>query len=86
MSAHTKLTVEISEDTKAGLDRLAGNSKARSARLAADAIASYVDKELDTVRGIEAGLSDLMGGRIVPHDEAMAEIHALIDAAQAKRI
>lgn len=85
MATATKLTIEISEDTKAGLDRLAGHSETRSARLAADAIATYVEQELDTVRGIETGLADLRMGRLVPHDEAMAEISALIEAAQAKR-
>jgi predicted transcriptional regulator len=30
-------------------------------------------------------MMDAEAGRVVPHDEAMAEIYAVIDAAQAKR-
>ncbi|MGI2032439.1 CopG family ribbon-helix-helix protein [Rhizobium panacihumi] len=85
MAALTKLTIEISEDTKTGLDRLAGTSDASSSRLAGDAIAAYVEHELEMIHEIEAGLSDLKAGRVVPHDAAMAEITDLISAAQAKR-
>ncbi len=85
MAAITRLTIEISEETRSGLDRLAGISNASSSGLAGDAIASYVEHELEIVHEIEAGLSDLKAGRIVPHDAAMAEINDLITAAQAKR-
>ena len=85
MAAVTRLTIEISEETKTGLDRLAGISEASSSRLAGDAIAAYVEHELDIVHEIEIGLSDLKAGRVVPHDAAMAEITDLITAAQAKR-
>ena len=85
MSAITRLTIEISEETKIGLNQLAEISDASLTRLASDAIASYVEHELEIVHSIETGLSDLQAGRVVPHDEAMAEIAGLIAAAQAKR-
>lgn len=85
MATITKLTIEISEETKSGLDRLAGISDASSSRVAGDAIAAYVEHELEIVHEIEGGLSDLKAGRVVPHDAAMAEINDLITAAQAKR-
>lgn len=85
MAATTKLTIEINEETRTGLDRLAGTSEKSSDRLAGDAIAAYVEHELEIVHEIEAGLSDLKAGRVVPHDAAMAEIIDLITAAQAKR-
>ena len=85
MAAITTLTIEIDEETRTGLDRLAATSEASSSRLAGDAIAAYVEHELEIVHEIETGLSDLKAGRVVSHDAAMAEITDLITAAQAKR-
>jgi predicted transcriptional regulator len=85
MSARTRLTIEISDTTRAGLDRLAAGSDEDTARIAADAVTSYVEHELDVVRGIEAGLSDLHQGRVARHEEAMGEISDLIDAARARK-
>lgn len=85
MAALTKLTIEISENTKTALDHLANGSDATSSELASRVIRAYVEDEADIVRSIEAGLSDLHSGRLVPHNEAMVEITALINAAQNKR-
>lgn len=38
--------------------------------------------ELATIEGIEAGMRDARAGRTVSHEEAMAEIQAVIDAAR----
>lgn len=38
--------------------------------------------ELATIEGIKAGMRDMRAGRTVSHEEAIAEIQAVIDAAR----
>jgi predicted transcriptional regulator len=48
-------------------------------------VSADLDREVDIIEGIKRGLTDAAAGRVVPHEEAMAEIDAVIDAVQAKR-
>lgn len=41
--------------------------------------------ELATIEGIEAGLRDMEAGRTVSHEEAVAAIQAVIDAARRRK-
>ncbi|MGK9055449.1 CopG family ribbon-helix-helix protein [Xaviernesmea oryzae] len=85
MTVTTRITVEISDKVKAGLDRLADNTDQSPSHLASEAIAAYVDHELAVIDGIKRGIADMSGNRVVPHDEAMAEIFSIIDKAQSQR-
>ncbi|TWF56507.1 CopG family transcriptional regulator [Neorhizobium alkalisoli] len=80
-----KLTIDISDDVMVGLDRLANRSSVSSASLASQALSAYVANELEIVRGIERGLSDLEAGRVVSHQDAMEEINTLISNSPARR-
>ena len=50
------------------------------ADLAAGRVKSF--NPATTIEGIEAGMRDARAGRTVSHEEAMAEIQAVIDAAR----
>ena len=50
--------------------------------LAGEAIAAYVARELEIIEGVERGLEDMKAGRVVPHDEAMRRIRAVIEKAK----
>jgi predicted transcriptional regulator len=81
MPASTTLTIRLSPDTKAKLARLAEGTRRSRAFLAGEAVAAYVERELAIAEGIERGLADVEAGRLVPHEEAMAELYAAIDGA-----
>lgn len=81
MPATTTLTIRLSPETKAKLARLAEGTRRSRAFLAGEAVASYVERELAIAEGIERGLADMEAGRLVPHDEAMAELYAAIEEA-----
>ncbi len=49
--------------------------------LAAEAVESYVNRELRIIEGIQRGLADMEAGRVTPHKEAMDRIDAAIEAA-----
>jgi predicted transcriptional regulator len=51
--------------------------------LASDAVSSYVERELEIVAGIEAGLIDARAGHVRSHDDAMAQLRATIAAAKS---
>lgn len=80
MSASTTMTIRIGQDLKDKLERLADNTRRSRSFLAAEAVASYVERELAIIDGIDRGWADVEAGRTVPHDVAMDEIDALIDA------
>jgi len=85
MTVTTRITIEISDKVKAGLERLADNTDQNPSRLASEAIAAYVDHELAVIDSIKGGLADMNDDHVVPHDQAMAEIFAIIDKAQSHR-
>jgi predicted transcriptional regulator len=85
MAASTTMTIRVRPDVKEKLDRIASDTRRSKSFLAGEAVAAYVDRELEIVEGIKRGMADAEAGRVVPHDEAMAEIYALIEAAEAKR-
>ncbi|KGM34122.1 CopG family ribbon-helix-helix protein [Inquilinus limosus] len=85
MTASTTMTIRVRADVKEKLERIAAGTRRSKSFLAGEAVAAYVDRELEIIEGIKRGMADAEAGRIVPHDEAMAEIHAAIQAAEAGR-
>lgn len=85
MASSTTLTVRVAPKLKKQLDRLAVSTKRTKSFLAGEAIADYVDRELEIVEGIKRGLEDMRAGRLIPHDEAMRRIRATIDRARKRR-
>jgi len=85
MTASATMTIRLDIDVKEKLERLARGAKRSRSFLAAEAVAAYVERELEIVEGIQAGLADVEAGRVVPHDEAMAEIRGVIDTARQGR-
>ena len=75
MTATTTLTIRVSAELRDKLARLAQDTRRSKSFLAAEAVSAYVDSELQIIEGVRRGIRDVEAGRVVPHDEAMAEIH-----------
>ncbi|MER8977333.1 MULTISPECIES: CopG family ribbon-helix-helix protein [unclassified Mesorhizobium] len=86
MTASTTMTIRVSSETKLKLERIATDTRRSKSFLAAEAVSAYVDRELDIIEGIKRGMEDAAAGRVVPHDDAMAEIDAVIESAEARRL
>ena len=86
MTASTTMTIRVSPEIKNKLDRLATDTRRSKSYLAAEAVSAYVDRELEIIEGIKRGLADVEAGRVVPHDEAMAEVYAAIEAAKGGKV
>ncbi len=79
------LTIELKPEVGQKLSELSERTQQPAAALAAEAIASYVERESHVLDGIARGLADMKAGRLVPHDEAMDELDAAIElAAESK--
>jgi predicted transcriptional regulator len=81
MASSSTLTVRLNTETKDRLERLSTYTSRTRSFLAAEAIASYVDRELQIIGGIERGIADMKSGNVVPHDVAMDELDAAIEEA-----
>lgn len=79
--ASSTLTIRVDAATREKLERLASDTRRSKSFLAGEAVSAYVQRELDIIEGIKRGLLDAEAGRVVAHEEAMAEVYAVIEAA-----
>jgi predicted transcriptional regulator len=81
MTASTTMTIRLDPQLKAKLGKLADGTRRSRSFLAAEAVETYVDRELAIIEGIERGLADVEAGRTVSHEDAMVSLRRVIDAA-----
>ena len=81
MTTSTTMTIRLDPQLKAKLGRLADGTRRSRSFLAAEAVETYVDRELAIIEGIERGLADVEAARTVSHEDAMASLRQVIDAA-----
>ena len=84
MPASATMTIRLSPEIKEKLGRLAHDTRRTKSYLAGEAVSAYVQRELDIIDGIQNGMADVRDGRVVSHDQAMAEIDAVLNAAERK--
>jgi len=86
--ATTTITVRIPIEIRDRLDRLAGHTRRSRSYLAVEALEIYTRFELEIVEQILEGIEDMKAGRVIPHEEAVAELRGRIDkvAAKSKRL
>ena len=81
MTTSTTMTIRLDPQLKAKLGKLAEGTRRSRSFLAAEAVETYVDRELAIIEGIERGLADVEAGRTVSHEDAMASLRQVIDTA-----
>ena len=80
MSADEKVTLALPAEILEALGYLAEQSGRSVDSLATEALRRFVDREVPLFERIEEGMDDIAAGRIVSHEDAMAEIRAHIEA------
>lgn len=85
MAASTTMTIRLSPEVKEKLDRIATDTRRSKSFLAGEAVSAYVDRELEIIEGIKRGLADAKAGRVVPHEQVMAEARQTIANAKKKK-
>jgi predicted transcriptional regulator len=84
MALSTTMTIRVTPETKQKLERIAADTRRSKSFLAAEAVTAYVDRELEIIGGIKRGLADVGAGRIVPHEQVMAEARQIVAKAKKK--
>jgi RHH-type transcriptional regulator, rel operon repressor / antitoxin RelB len=69
MAEIATLTVRLPSDVEARLERLARTTSVSKSRLAADAIAAYLDEQERELERIREGLADAEAERVVSDEE-----------------
>jgi predicted transcriptional regulator len=77
-------SVTLDDETRARLDRIAGTYERSRSWLIGRAVREYLDREEAYVRAVEEGIEAADQGRLVPHDQVMAEMDALIEDLASK--
>lgn len=85
MTANTTMTIRVRPDVKEKLDRIASDTQRSKSFLAGEAVAAYVERELEIIDGIKRGMADVAAGRVVPHEQVMAEARQIIADAKRKK-
>ena len=85
MTSQATVTIRIRPEVKEKLERIANDTRRSEASLLDEALATYVDRELDVLDRIGRGLTDAAAGRVVPHEDAVAEMRAVIEAAKRRK-
>jgi len=83
MAASATMTIRLSAEVIEKLGRLVVDTRRSKSFLAGEAVAAYVERELESIEGVKRGLDDVEAGRVVPHNTVMAEARQII--AKAKR-
>jgi len=78
------LTIPVSPDVEDERGQLADDARSSQPDLAAEAISNSAEREREIIRGIQRGLADVEAGRVIPHDEAMDQIDAIVSAARKR--
>jgi predicted transcriptional regulator len=69
MAETATLTIQLSAEIEARLERLARTASVSKSRLAAAAIVAYVDEQERQLERIREGLADAKAGRVVTHED-----------------
>lgn len=85
MPTSTTMTIRVRPDVKEKLDRIASDTRRSKSFLAGEAIAAYVERELEIIDGIKRGLADAAAGRVAPHERVTAEARQAVAAAKRKK-
>ncbi|RXT29083.1 CopG family transcriptional regulator [Rhizobium leguminosarum] len=85
MAASTTMTIRVRPDIKEKLDRIAAETQRSKSFLAGEAVAAYVERELEIIEGIKRGKADAEAGRVIPHDQAVAEMREVIEDAKRRK-
>jgi predicted transcriptional regulator len=85
MAASTTMTIRLRPEVKEKLDRIAADTQRSKSFLAGEAVAAYVDRELEIIDGIKRGMADAAAGRVVSHEQTIADMRKVVEDARRRK-
>lgn len=81
----TTLTVRLSSETKAKLDRLAEITERSKSFLVGRMLDDYIDREIEICEGTLEAIRSIQRGDGIPHEQVVQDIDRLIADAYTRR-
>ena len=78
------LNIRIASETLRRLDSIAAATRRSRSFIANEALEAWVNREIELIEDLQSGLAEIKAGRGIPHESAMRQIDASVEAA-AKR-
>lgn len=78
MAKTAALTLRVTPELKDKLTRLAGETDRTPSAVAQRALDAYLDYHIEMLEEVEKAREDFRQGRVVRHEEAMAQIDAIM--------
>ncbi len=78
------ISIRLDQTTREKLDALAQSQDRSRSWVVNDAIQAYFEHQDWIVEAIKVGIADADAGRLVPHEEVMAELDDVIEMARLK--
>ena len=78
------ISIRLDDITREKLDALAETQDRSRSWVVNDAIQAYFEHQDWIVEAIKVGIADAEAGRLVPHEEVMADLNDLIEEARLK--
>lgn len=78
------ISIRLDEATREKLNALAQSQDRSRSWVVNDAIQAYFEHQDWIVEAIKVGIADAEAGRLVPHEDVMAELNEVIEAARLK--
>jgi predicted transcriptional regulator len=84
MNEHRRITTALDAETIALVEEVARKRGLSSDAYAAEAIRRVVESDADFDAFVQVGLNEAARGEVVPHEEVMAELDAMIAKHRAR--
>jgi len=86
MPASTTMTIRVRSDVKEKLGQIATDTRRSKSFLAGEAVAAYVEREMEIIEGIKRGQADAQSGRVVPHSQMITQMRQIVEDAKVKEV
>ncbi len=85
MPPSTTMTIRVHPDVKDKLDRIAAETQRSKSFLAGEAVAAYVDRELEIIESIKRGIDDADAARVISHEQAVSDMREVIEDVRRRK-
>ena len=82
MTAKPILNIRLPPETLRRLDAIAAATRRTRSFIAREALEAWIDREIDLIEDLQIGLEEIKAGRGIPHERAMRQIDAAVEAAK----
>jgi predicted transcriptional regulator len=84
MPAKPILNVRLAPETLRKLDAVAAATRRTRSFIANEALEAWIDREIEIIEDLQAGLEEIRAGKGIPHERAMRQIDVAVDRAMKR--